>query len=82
MGSILMSSVNGMIIIWLIGIVIPSINVAVRRLHDTGHTGWLCLFDFIPFIGRVILLVLWACDSQPGDNRYGPNPKGIDSPSS
>ena len=58
-----------------LAMVIPSIAVGVRRLHDIGKSGWWILIGFIPLVGWIILLV-WACrDSQPGANAYGPNPK-------
>ena len=58
-----------------LAMVVPSIAVGVRRLHDIGKSGWWILIGFIPLVGWIILLV-WACrDSQPGANAYGPNPK-------
>jgi len=54
---------------------LPSWAVAVRRLHDTGHSGWMMLVGLIPLIGGIWLLVLLFTDSQAGDNKYGPNPK-------
>lgn len=61
--------------LWALVVFIPSIAVWVRRLHDTGKSGWCYLLVLIPFIGQ-ILLIVWGCqDSQPGDNKYGPNPK-------
>jgi uncharacterized membrane protein YhaH (DUF805 family) len=62
--------------IYSLAILLPSIAVAVRRLHDTGRTGWWLLIGFIPVIGSIVLLVFYVLDSQPGDNEYGPNPKG------
>lgn len=59
---------------------IPLISAAVRRLHDTGRSGWWYLLMLIPFIGTIIVIVLLALDSEPGSNEYGPNPKGIDTP--
>ena len=56
---------------------IPGITVAVRRLHDTGRTGWWLLLVFLPFIGHIILLIFYIIDSEPGSNEYGPNPKGV-----
>jgi len=47
----------------------------VRRLHDTGRSGWWWLIDLVPFVGPVILIVFWVMDSEPGANKYGPNPK-------
>lgn len=48
--------------------------VSVRRLHDVGKSGWWYLFNFLPVIGQIILLIQMVRDSAP-DNRYGPNPK-------
>jgi len=58
---------------------IPSLAVGVRRLHDTGKSGWWFLIGFIP-LGGLVLLVFYCMDSQPGPNEYGPNPKGIGAP--
>ena len=65
-------------VLWLIyalGIVIPSFAVFVRRLHDTGRTGWWSFIGLVPLIGVFVLLVVLVRDSQPGENRYGPSPK-------
>jgi uncharacterized membrane protein YhaH (DUF805 family) len=56
-------------------VLIPSLAVGVRRLHDTGRSGWWLLIALIPFIGAIILIVFMVLDSEPGDNKYGPNPK-------
>jgi len=64
------------VILWL-GIILPSLGVQVRRLHDIGKSGWFWFFILIPCVGGLILFI-WACeDSHMGDNQYGPNPKGI-----
>jgi len=63
--------------IYLLAIILPSLAVAVRRLHDIGKSGWMILITLIPLIGGIWLLVLLATDSNPGDNQYGPNPKKI-----
>jgi uncharacterized membrane protein YhaH (DUF805 family) len=60
---------------WLL-LFIPSLAVSVRRLHDIGMTGWWVLLNFVP-VGGLVLLVLFCQDSQSGDNKYGPNPKGV-----
>jgi uncharacterized membrane protein YhaH (DUF805 family) len=60
--------------IYSIGVVIPCIAVGIRRLHDTGRSGWWLLITFIPVIGGLVLLVYTVLESQPGDNEYGPNP--------
>ena len=54
---------------------IPHHAVAVRRLHDVGKSGWMLLIALIPLIGGIWLLVLYLTDSNPGENKYGPNPK-------
>jgi uncharacterized membrane protein YhaH (DUF805 family) len=57
-------------------VLIPSIAVGVRRLHDTDRSGWWLLLALVPFIGIIVLIVFFVMDSTPGDNRFGPNPKG------
>ena len=54
---------------------IPSIAVGVRRLHDTGRSGWWLFIMLIPLVGAIVLLVFTVQDSSAGDNAYGPNPK-------
>lgn len=56
-------------------ILIPSIAVVVRRLHDTDRSGWWILISLIPLIGVIVLFVFICLDSQPGTNRFGANPK-------
>ncbi|HYJ26876.1 MAG TPA: DUF805 domain-containing protein [Nocardioides sp.] len=53
---------------------LPSLAVAVRRLHDTDRSGWWILIGLIPIIGWILLIVWFCTDSKP-DNQYGPNPK-------
>ena len=62
--------------LYYLAIVIPSLAVLVRRLHDTNRSGWWIFISFIPLIGSIILIVFLVQDSQPDENRYGPNPKG------
>jgi uncharacterized membrane protein YhaH (DUF805 family) len=59
-----------------LAVLIPGIAVTVRRLHDTGRSGWWILIAFLPLVGFIILLVFMVLDSHPGDNAFGPNPKG------
>ncbi|MEA3492424.1 MAG: DUF805 domain-containing protein [Campylobacterota bacterium] len=56
-------------------ILIPSIAVSIRRLHDIGKSGWWLLIAIVPIIGLFILLFFYVKDSQSGDNEYGENPK-------
>ena len=57
--------------------IVPSLAVTVRRLHDTDRSGWWVLLELVPFIGWLVVLVFTVLDSQPGANRFGPNPKGV-----
>lgn len=54
---------------------LPSLGVAVRRLHDTGRSGWWILIGVIPLIGSIVQLIFYVQDSMPGSNKWGPNPK-------
>lgn len=64
--------------IYSLAVLIPSIAVSIRRLHDTGRSGWWILISLIPLVGFIIILIFTVQDSQPGDNEYGPNPKGAE----
>ncbi|WP_406340531.1 DUF805 domain-containing protein [Streptomyces sp. NBC_01578] len=59
----------------LVALIVPMLAVSVRRLHDTGKSGWRMLIALIPVVGPVIYLVGMAVDSATGANRYGPSPK-------
>jgi uncharacterized membrane protein YhaH (DUF805 family) len=61
--------------LYSLAVLIPGIAVLVRRLHDIDRTGWWALIGLVPFVGGIVLLVLAALDSTPGENRFGPNPK-------
>ena len=54
---------------------IPGLAVSIRRLHDIGKSGWMILIAFIPIIGFIWLIVLYATEGTYGENQYGPNPK-------
>ncbi len=63
--------------LYSLAILVPSIAISVRRLHDVGKSGWLLLLLLIPIVGEILIFVWAVIDSQKGDNRYGANPKGI-----
>lgn len=54
---------------------IPGLALAVRRLHDVGKSGWFYFIAFIPLIGAIWLIILFATEGTPGSNEYGLNPK-------
>ena len=65
-----------LIIFYVLALTIPSIAVTIRRLHDTGNSGWMLFISLIPLIGPIWLFILYVKNSQPGENKWGPNPKG------
>lgn len=66
--------------IYSLAVLIPSIAVSVRRLHDIGRSGWWLLLSFIPILGWIVLLVFAVTDSEEGENQYGVNPKTLPEP--
>jgi len=63
--------------IYSLAVLLPSLAVGVRRLHDIERSGWWLLIGFIPLIGFIVLIIWFVKDSQAGENKYGPNPKGV-----
>lgn len=61
--------------IYTLGVMIPGIAVSVRRLHDTGRSGWWLLITFLPIIGAIIFFYFMVLDSDTESNEYGPSPK-------
>jgi uncharacterized membrane protein YhaH (DUF805 family) len=59
-----------------LAVLLPSIAVGVRRLHDLDRTGWWLLLDFIPVIGWIVLIVWFCGRGTVGANRFGPDPLG------
>ena len=59
----------------VLALILPSLAVSVRRLHDVGKSGWFLLIFLVPVVGFIWPLVLYCIDGQPGANAYGENPK-------
>jgi uncharacterized membrane protein YhaH (DUF805 family) len=57
-----------------LALLLPSLGVMIRRLHDTDHSGWWWLIGIIPIIGWIILIFFLASPGTPGENRFGPPP--------
>ena len=55
-------------------LLLPSIAVGVRRLHDTGRSGWWLLIALVPIAGLVVLIVFFVMRGDPGPNSHGPSP--------
>jgi uncharacterized membrane protein YhaH (DUF805 family) len=65
-----------------LALLLPNLSVAIRRLHDTDHTGWWVLIGLIPIIGFIVLLIFYLREGDAGENRYGPPPtEGVPAPS-
>jgi uncharacterized membrane protein YhaH (DUF805 family) len=65
--------------LYALAVLLPSLAVFVRRMHDVGRSGWWILLGLIPIIGAIILIVFAATAGQQGPNQYGPDPKQLGS---
>ncbi len=61
-----------------LALLLPSLGLCVRRLHDIGKSGWWWLLALIPIVGAIILIVWFCKDSQPTENQYGPIPNLVE----
>ncbi|WP_126675676.1 DUF805 domain-containing protein [Escherichia coli] len=61
--------------LYLLATFLPVLALAIRRLHDTDRSGAWALLFFVPFIGRLVLLVFFCTEGTSGSNRYGNDPK-------
>ena len=83
-GLFFIAGITGAGILGLIGLlyglaaIIPGIAAGVRRLHDTGKSGWMMLISLIPLVGGIILIVFLAQAGNHGANDYGPGAGGDD----
>ncbi|HEY1137189.1 MAG TPA: DUF805 domain-containing protein [Xanthomonadaceae bacterium] len=65
----------GLLGIYFLAILIPSIAVQVRRFHDQEKSGWFVLLGLIPFVGGLIVIVFMCLEGTRGPNRFGEDPK-------
>ena len=75
-GAVFGDGTAGKIVSSLVGLafLLPGLGLSVRRLHDTGKSGWWILIGLIPLVGAIILLIFFIKDSDPATNAYGPVP--------
>ena len=64
--------------LYYLAVFLPSLAVAVRRLHDTNRSGWWILLGLVPLVGFIVLIVFYAQAGNVGTNKYGPDPKGAE----
>lgn len=62
-------------LLYSLALFLPTLAVTVRRLHDSGKSGWWYLIVFVPYAGGIVLLIFMCLDSDLAHNKYGPNPK-------
>ena len=60
--------------LWALAILLPTLSVMVRRLHDADHSGWWWWINLVCF-GWIVLLIFWVSEGTRGANRFGPDPK-------
>ena len=65
----------GVMFVYSLVVMVPSLSVIIRRLHDIGRSGWWYFIAFVPVIGGIILFVFTLLDSEPFANQWGPDPK-------
>jgi len=65
---------HALIYLYTLAVFMPSLGVAVRRLHDIDRSGWWVLISLVPIIGPIILIVLAATKGTSGENRFGMDP--------
>ncbi len=63
--------------LYMIAILVPTLALMVRRLHDLGKDWYYIFLLLIPLVGQIIMLVWFCTDSQVGANEFGENPKGV-----
>ncbi|MDE7005639.1 DUF805 domain-containing protein [uncultured Alistipes sp.] len=79
--SMVLAIIGGLIHFTLLGsiyslaVLVPTLGVGVRRLHDMGKSGWWYLIALVPIVGAIYLIYLWCQDSQAEANEWGANPK-------
>jgi uncharacterized membrane protein YhaH (DUF805 family) len=69
-GYLIMSLIN-------LALLLPGLGVMVRRLHDTGRSGFWVFFLLVPIVGPIMLIVWFATNGTPGPNQFGPDPKAV-----
>lgn len=75
LGSQVGNGIGILYLLYVLVLLIPNLAITIRRLHDTGRSGWWMLIALIPLVGSIILIVWLATEGTHGDNQYGSDPK-------
>jgi uncharacterized membrane protein YhaH (DUF805 family) len=73
--NVIFGFIPGVNFLWWLATMIPFIALEVRRLHDTGRSGWWLLIGLVPIVGLILIFVWLLSDSEIGSNRWGDSPK-------
>ncbi|MGD1065460.1 MAG: DUF805 domain-containing protein [Vulcanimicrobiaceae bacterium] len=65
---------SAIVTIYELLILLPTLGLAIRRLHDINKSGWWIFISFVPFVGGLILLIFYILPGTPGENQFGPSP--------
>lgn len=65
-----------LVLMVILALAIPALAVQVRRFHDLNQSGWHVLWNLVPLVGMLVILISMCREGMPEDNRYGPDPKG------
>ncbi len=60
-----------------LAVVLPSLAVTVRRLHDTDRSGWWLVILLVPIVGAIVFLLFMATPGGEMANRFGASPKAV-----
>ena len=76
---LIINEVIGLSLIYVFAtlILLPTLSVTVRRLHDTNRSAWWLLLPLIPVLGELVFLVFMVLEGKPERNRFGPDPKRV-----
>lgn len=68
-------SAGALSLLYSLAVLLPTLALSVRRLHDTNRSGWWMLIGLIPLIGAIVLIIFFILDSQKEENQFGTSPK-------